>query len=222
MKSILLSVVMVMPLFAQKGNDDKRMREAGLVFTEMMHAGDKGIPEAFIHRAQCVGVVPSLKRVGFIGGVKYGKGELMCRTEKGDWSAPSTIIVEGGSFGLQIGIGETDLVFTVMNRAGEDKLLADKFEIGGDASAMAGPIGRSAEANTDLLLNAGILAWSRARGAYAGVSLQGSTIRPDNDANALIYGHPVTQREILHGDVRPPAAAKELEAELARYPHKEH
>lgn len=220
MKPIFLSVLIVMPLFAQKSveDNDKRIRESGLVLSEIMHAGDRGIPEDLLRKAQCVGVVPNLKRAGFIVGAKYGKGELMCRTDGGTrWSAPSTIRIEGGSIGFQIGAGETDLVFIVMNRDGENKLLEDKFTIGGDASAMAGPVGRSTTAETDAMMHAEILSWSRSRGVFAGVSLQGATLRPDNDSNALVYHHAVTQREILHGDVAQPAAARGLEAELNRY-----
>ena len=223
MKPIFLSVLLVMPIFAQKnvGDNDKRIKEAATVFSEITHAGDKGIPEDLLQKSQCVGIVPNLKRAGFIVGAKYGKGVLTCRLESGTgWSAPSTIRIEGGSIGFQIGAGETDVIFLVMNRAGEEKLMKDKFTVGGDASAMAGPVGRSATAETDAMMHAEILSWSRSRGAFAGVSLEGATLRPDNDDNAKLYGRSATQREILHGDVQPPAAASELYAELNRFPSK--
>lgn len=194
----------------------KRVVASAEVLGEILNARDRGIPEDLLAKADCVGVVPSLKRAGFVFGAKYGKGVVVCRTGRG-WSAPDTIRVEGGSFGLQIGAGETDLVFIVMNRHGVEDLMKDKFTIGGDASAMAGPVGRSGAAQTDALMRAEILSYSRSHGVFAGVSLEGSTLRPDNDDNYLLYGHHVTQREILTGRVARPAIARPLYAELNRY-----
>ena len=159
---------------------------------------------------------PRVKKAGFIVGAKYGKGILVCRTGHG-WSAPSTVIVEGGSFGFQIGAGETDVVLVVQNKSGERRLMQDKFTFGASAGAMAGPVGRTAQAETDAELHAEILSYSRSRGLFAGIDLSGSTLRPDNDDNQAIYGRQVTQREILTGKVRPPAAADRLYAELNRY-----
>jgi lipid-binding SYLF domain-containing protein len=137
--------------------------------SEILNAGDRSIPRDLIEKAHCVGVVPNLKRAGFIVGAKYGKGVITCRLhETGKWSAPSNIIIEGGSIGLQIGLGETDVVFVVNNQRGEDDIMKDKFTIGADASAMAGPVGRSATAETDAMMNAEILSWSRSRGVFAG------------------------------------------------------
>ena len=194
----------------------KRVTASAEVLSEILHAKDRGIPEDLLRKAQCAGVVPSLKRAGFIVGAKYGKGVVVCRTDSG-WSAPATIRIEGGSFGFQIGAGETDLVFIVMNRHGVRDLMKDKFTLGGDASAMAGPVGRSGEAQTDALMRAEILSYSRAHGIFAGVSLEGSTLRPDNNDNWALYGHAVTQREILTGHVRRPAVAAPIYAELNRY-----
>jgi lipid-binding SYLF domain-containing protein len=194
----------------------KRVTASAEVLSEILHAKDRGIPEDLIAKAQCVGIVPSLKRAGFIVGAKYGKGEVVCHTDRG-WSAPSTIRIEGGSFGFQIGAGETDLVFIVMNRHGVQDLMKDKFTLGGDATAMAGPVGRSGEAQTDALMRAEILSYSRAHGIFAGVSLEGSTLRPDNGDNRELYGHDVTQREILMGGVRRPAIAQPIYTELSRY-----
>jgi lipid-binding SYLF domain-containing protein len=194
----------------------KRVAASGEVLSEILHAKDRGIPEDLIGKAQCVGIVPSLKRAGFIVGAKYGKGEVVCRTGHG-WSAPATIRIEGGSFGFQIGAGETDLVFIVMNRHGVADLMKDKFTLGGDATAMAGPVGRSGEAQTDALMRAEILSYSRAHGIFAGVSLEGSTLRPDNGDNREMYGRDVTQREILSGQVMRPAVARPIYAELNRY-----
>ena len=194
----------------------KRVTASAEVLGEILHAKDRGIPEDLLAKAQCVGIVPSLKRAGFIVGAKYGKGEVVCRTERG-WSAPSTIRIEGGSFGFQIGAGETDLVFIVMNHHGVMDLMKDKFTLGGDATAMAGPVGRSGEAQTDALMRAEILGYSRAHGLFAGVALEGSTLRPDHGDNRELYGRDVTQREILTGRVRRPAVAEPIYAELNRY-----
>jgi len=196
----------------------KRIHESSVVLHEIMDAKDKGIPEDLLEKAQCVGVVPNLKRAGFIVGAKYGKGVVVCRQPDGrGWSAPSTIRIEGGSVGFQIGAGETDVVFIVMNKRGMDKLMDDKFTFGADASAMAGPVGRSAEARTDAMLHAEILSYSRSRGAFAGISLEGATLRPDNDDNRSLYGHDVRHREILTGKISPPPAAQELYAVLNQY-----
>jgi SH3 domain-containing YSC84-like protein 1 len=226
MKRLLVSVLLVAPGFVSTGfaaddglhEVDKRIHESALVLSEIMNAGDRAIPDDLLHRAQCVGIVPNLKRAGFIVGAKYGKGVLTCRTRDGaGWSGPSTIRIEGGSIGFQIGAGETDVVFVVMNRGGEEKLMADKFTVGGDASAMAGPVGRSTTADTDVLMKAEILSWSRSRGVFAGVSLSGATLRPDHDDNAKLYGRAVTQREILEGRVPAPPAATQLYDELNRW-----
>jgi SH3 domain-containing YSC84-like protein 1 len=195
----------------------KRVRVSGEVLNEILDAKDKGIPDDLLGKAECVGVIPSLKRAGFIVGAKYGKGVVVCRTDSG-WSAPSTVIVEGGSVGFQIGAGETDLVFIVMNHRGMDHLMADKFTIGGDASVMAGPIGRTGEAQTDAMMNAEILSYSRSRGVFAGVSLEGATLRPDHKDNREMYGRDVTQREILTGATPRPAGADALYADLDRFP----
>jgi lipid-binding SYLF domain-containing protein len=212
--SILLSALI---FGADLDEHSRRIHESGTVLSEIMDAGDHAIPADLLRKATCVGVVPRLKRAGFIVGAKYGKGVITCRFEGTGWSAPSTIRIEGGSIGLQIGAGETDLVFIVMNKSGEEKLMSDKFTLGGDVSVMAGPIGRSANAETDAAMRAEILAYSRSHGVFAGVSLEGATLRPDNDDNAKIYGHRVTQREILHGEVTPPESASALYAVLNRY-----
>jgi SH3 domain-containing YSC84-like protein 1 len=203
-----------------EGSDEqaRRVRESTLVLSEIMDAKDRSIPRDLLQKAHCVGIVPSLKRVGLIVGATYGKGVIACRLNDNlGWSALSTIRIEGGNIGLQIGAGETDLIFVVMNRRGEDDLMKDKFTIGADASAMAGPLGRSTDAATDAMMAAEILAYSRSRGIFAGVTLEGSTLRPDNDDNRKIYGIEVTQGEILHGKVAPPASATALYAKLNLY-----
>ncbi len=220
MKQILIaSVLIAAPMFAADMDEHtKRIHEAGVVLGEIMDAGDHSIPADLLRKASCVGVVPNMKRAGFIVGGKYGKGVITCRKAEGvGWSAPATIRIEGGSIGFQIGAGETDLVFVVMNRSGEEKLMKDKFTFGADASVMAGPVGRSGNAETDAAMKAEILAYSRSRGVFAGVSLEGATLRPDNDDNEKIYGKPVKMREILHGEVQPPASASALYSVLNRY-----
>jgi lipid-binding SYLF domain-containing protein len=196
----------------------KRIQEAATVFEEINSAPDKGVPQEILEKAQCIGIVPGMKRAGFVVGGNYGKGVVVCRTERGaGWTGPAVIRVEGGSFGLQIGAGETDVVFIVMNQRGMDKLLTDKFTVGGDAAAMAGPVGRSASANTDAMMHAEILSYSRARGVFAGITLNGSTLRPDDKENRALYGREVTNREILTGKVQAPDAAQPLYAALKKY-----
>ena len=225
MKRLLLSVLLAGPGFLANGfaADDgppeasKRIRESAAVLGEIMNAGDKAIPRDLLEKAQCVGIIPNLKRAGFIVGAKYGKGVVTCRTEGAGWSGPATVRIEGGSIGFQIGLGETDLIFIVNHRSGMAALDKDKFTVGGDASAMAGPVGRSTTAETDAMMHAEILSWSRSRGVFAGVSLEGATLRPDNDDNTKVYGHPVTQREILHGEIPAPHSASVLYEELNRW-----
>lgn len=220
MKPLVLSVLLVAPIFAadDAASVEKRIRESGVVLSEIMSASDKAIPEDLLGKAQCVGIIPNLKRAGFIVGAKYGKGVVTCRTEHGaGWSGPATVRIEGGSIGFQIGAGETDVIFIVNNRSGMANLEKDKFTVGGDASAMAGPVGRSTTAQTDAMMHAEILSWSRSRGVFAGVSLEGATLRPDNDDNVKVYGKPVTQREILEGLVPPPHSAAPLYNELNRW-----
>jgi lipid-binding SYLF domain-containing protein len=219
MRRTILSLLMIVPALAAPVDEHtKRIQESATVLNEILDAGDKSIPKDLLEKAQCVAVVPNLKRAGFIVGAKYGKGVLTCRVPEGNgWSAVSTIRVEGGSIGLQIGAGETDLVLIVENKSGMNKLMADKFTVGGDASVMAGPVGRSADASTDAAMRAEILAYSRAHGIFAGVSLEGATLRPDSDDNRKIYGRAVSQKALLSGEVTPPESAAPLYAELNKY-----
>lgn len=204
-------------LFADARVDaEKRIQDAAEVLQDIMSAPDRGIPRDILAKAQCVGIIPGVKKAGFIIGAKYGKGVLVCKTDHG-WSAPETVIVEGGSIGLQIGAGETDVVLVVQNRDGEEKLMHDKFTIGASAGAMAGPVGRTAQAETDAQLHAEILAYSRSRGLFAGIDLGGATLRPDHEDNRALYGRDVTPKEILTGMVSPPPAANTLYSELNRY-----
>lgn len=218
-----IAVSMTAPIvFAEpKETTEKRMREAGAVLMELTSAPDKGIPHELLEKAQCVGVVPGLKRAGFLVGAEYGKGIVTCRTTgREGWSAPETIRIEGGSIGPQIGAGETDVVFVVMNQRGMDRLMADKFTVGADAAAMAGPIGRTGTAQTDAALHAEILSYSRSRGVFAGVTLNGATLRPDKDDNHAMYGADAGQHEILTGKFPVPASAAPLLDVLRTFPPK--
>jgi len=219
MKATYLGLLAACSLLAGTRSDAiHRIESSEEVLHEIMQSPDRGLPRDLLQKAHCVGVVPSLKRAGFIVGAKYGKGIVTCRTAEGaGWSAPSTIIIEGGNIGFQIGLGETDVVFTVMNETGENRLMKDKFMIGGDAAAMVGPLGRDAQAQTDAFMRAEILSWSRSRGVFAGVSLDGASLRADNDDNEALYGHRVTQQEVLHGHVARPESAGRLYGELNRY-----
>jgi lipid-binding SYLF domain-containing protein len=173
-----------------------------------------------MNKAKCVVVVPGMKKAGFIFGAKYGRGFATCR-RAGGWSAPGAMQVEGGSFGFQIGASETDVVLLVMNDGGMRHILSDKFTLGGEAAVAAGPIGRDAAAQTDAEMNAEMLSYSRTRGLFAGISLEGATLAPDPDTNRELYGHNVTNREILTGDFKTPAAAGKFERALHREsPHR--
>src|SRR5580658_10001849 len=163
---------------------DDRLDAAADTLTDMMRASDKGIPQDLLNKAHCVVVIPGMKKAGFIFGAKYGRGFAVCRRAGGlGWSAPAAMRVEGGSVGFQIGASETDIVLLVMNDGGMKRLLSDKFTIGGDATAAAGPVGRDAGAQTDAMMKAEMLSYSRSRGLFAGVSLEGAALRPDEDAN---------------------------------------
>ena len=193
-----------------------RMGAAKTVFEEIMAAPDKGIPHDLLAKAYCVAIIPGAKRAGFVFGGQYGKGVVSCRTPVA-WSGPSTIRIEGGSFGLQIGAGETDVILVIMNKGGAERLMSTKFTLGGDASAMAGPVGRSSTAQTDVGMKAEILSYSRARGVFGGLTIDGSTLRPDNDDNKVIYGKEVEHKEILMGQVAAPRSSFPLLVDYRKY-----
>jgi lipid-binding SYLF domain-containing protein len=182
---------------------------------DMMQAADKGIPQDLLDKAKCVVVVPGMKKAGFIFGAKYGRGFAACRKSPG-WSAPAAMRVEGGSVGFQIGASETDVVLLIMSETGLKHLLSDKFTVGADATAAAGPVGRDASAQTDAMLNAEMLSYSRSRGLFAGISLEGATLRPDDDSNRELYGKSVSNRDILTGDFKTPASAEKFTRALNR------
>ena len=176
----------------------------------MAGAGDKGVAEGLIQKAKCIVIIPGVKK-GAIGvGGQYGRGYISCRKDGGSgWSAPGGIRIEGGSIGLQMGGTDTDVLMLVMNDRGVDRLLASKFTVGADAAVAAGPVGRQANAQTDATMMAEILAWSRARGVFAGLSLQGSTLREDSSENKALYGKEMTNKEIVKGNTPVPKAAEE-------------
>ena len=196
-----------------------RLQATADVMKEIMATPDKAIPKELLESCQCIVIVPGMKKGAFIVGANYGRGFMMCRLASGTgWSAPAAIRVEGGSFGFQIGGSETDAVMLVMNAGGVQKLLSSKFTLGGDASVAAGPVGRTAAAKTDLQMHAEILSYSRSQGVFAGISLTGATLRPDDDVNAELYGKGVTNREIVTGTkVRNSAAGKRLTDDMNRY-----
>jgi len=200
------------------GDAPKRLDDAADMLTEIMSAPDKGIPQDLLEKAHCVVLVPGLKKGAFIVGAKYGKGFMLCRKPSGvGWSAPAAVRIEGGSFGFQIGASETDVVMLVNSEPGAKKLLASKFTLGADASVAAGPVGRTSSAETDAQMHAEILTWSRARGIFAGISLQGATLRPDEDWNKDLYGSSLTNKEIVLGSTPAPTPAAQLLAVLDKY-----
>ncbi|MGA2889618.1 MAG: lipid-binding SYLF domain-containing protein [Terracidiphilus sp.] len=210
-KAIVLAAVLSLTGFCwaettREATED-RLEHAGAVLHEIMAAPDKGIPDEVLEHAKCVAVVPHLLKGGFVFGAENGRGVATCRTGNG-WSAPAFFTITGGSWGLQIGVEGIDLVMIIQGDKGMDNLINSKFEIGGDASAAAGPVGRHASADTDWKLNTEILTYSRAKGVFAGVTLNGAAIRRDDDSTEAIYGKEVSTRRILLGEVSPPPQAR--------------
>lgn len=203
-------------LLAAESETAARAREAATVVKEVTASPEQSIPEDLLRDAHCAVVVPGLKKGAFIVGAKYGKGFLTCRkTPGGAWSAPAAIRVEGGSVGFQIGGSETDVMLLVMNEKGEKALMASQFTMGGEGEVAAGPVGRHATAQTDAKFRAEILSWSRSRGVFAGVALQGATLREDKEANQELYGRPLSTEEVVHGTTPVPNAAAPLLAALS-------
>jgi SH3 domain-containing YSC84-like protein 1 len=202
MKKVVFPILfgLISASFLIAGSDvNDRVVRAAIVLKEIMQTPDKSIPQDLLDKSACVAVIPGMKKGGFIFGANYGKGLLSCRTNAGDgpWSAPSMFLLQGGSFGLQIGGQSVDLVLVIRNLSGLESMLNTKFTLGGDASIAAGPVGRTASAETDALMSAQILAYSRTRGLFAGLIIKGGVIRPDKDANQVLYGKPIEPREIL-------------------------
>jgi lipid-binding SYLF domain-containing protein len=209
------------PLLAADHEPAKRLDDAATVFSEVMTAPDKGIPQDLLEKAHCIVIVPDLKTAAFGIGAKYGKGYMSCRNGRSGWSAPGTVRIEGGSVGFQIGASSTDLIMLVMSQRGADKLLESQFTLGAEGSVAAGPVGRTATAQTDAQLHADILSWSRSQGLFAGIALEGATLRQDLDDNATLYGKKMDNRDIVTSGVSAPRAGARLLALLNRYSAKE-
>src|SRR5437667_4354877 len=221
---MLFSLVGLFGSFAWAGSarEDsvERLQKSANVLKEIMDTPDKGIPEEVLNSAKCVVVVPHLMKGGFVVGAKHGRGVASCRTADKGWSAPAFVSVGGGSFGFQIGIEGVDLVMLVMNDQGLQHLLSSKFQVSGEGSAAAGPVGRHASAGTDWKMNTELLTYSRSKGAFAGLTLEGAVIEQDNDSTEAIYGKEMSFRKILLGNVTPPAPAAPFMAALAGASHK--
>ena len=211
MRLVLTAALAIAPLLAKDNEPVKRLNEASAVFLEIMATPDKGIPEELLANAHCIVIVPGLKTAAFVVGGKYGKGYVSCRNKTGGgWLAPGAVRIEGGSVGFQIGGSQTDLIMLVMNERGADKLLSSKFTLGAEGSVAAGPVGRTATAQTDAQMHAEILSWSRSQGLFAGLALEGATLRQDLDDNATLYGKKLENREIVTTRVHTPNAAAKL------------
>jgi lipid-binding SYLF domain-containing protein len=219
-KFLLLALIITLGSLSFAADEDtkasERMQAAAEVLTDIQGAPDKGIPQEVLGSAECVAVVPSMLKGGFIVGAKYGRGLASCRTEKG-WSAPAFFVVTGGSFGFQIGGQAVDLVMLIMNKDGMRHLLSSEFALGADASVAAGPVGRHAEGNTDWKMRAEVLTYSRARGLFAGVSLNGASIKQDKDSTREFYGRMVPFKTALTGEIDPPAGSNAFLTALAQW-----
>src|SRR5579872_110811 len=217
---VTLGLLVAAAAWAQESTVDKRFRDASAVFQEIMNISDRSIPQDLLERAECIVIIPGLKKGAFVVGGKYGRGFASCRHGE-TWGSPSAERIEGGSFGFQIGGSSTDVILLVMNQRGMDRIASDKFTIGAEGSAAAGPVGRTASANTDVMMTAEILSWSRSRGAFAGLSLAGATLRPDDDENELLYGKAIKSKEILtNPETKVPDRARGFIATLQKYaPH---
>jgi SH3 domain-containing YSC84-like protein 1 len=215
---LLVLPLMMLPLVALAETDQERLTETTTVLKEMMNAGDKGIPGSTFQKAECAVIIPGLKKGGFIVSAKYGRGFATCRKPGGTgWSAPAAMRIEGGGVGLQIGGEATDIIMLVMSEKGMKGILSSKFTLGGDASIAGGPVGREATAQTDASMRADILSWSRARGVFGALALEGGTLREDSDVNQALYGKKVTNNEILTGKVKPTADDTAFIAEVTKY-----
>ena len=228
MRKTLGFLTMTACLFAAPGDKERRqaadrLTAASTVFSELMNAGDKGIPRDLVEKAECAVVVPGLKKGAFIVGGQFGKGFITCRDDKArGWSAPAAIRVEGGSVGFQIGGSETDVIMLVMNHRGAERLMGDKFTVGAEGEVAAGPVGRDTSAQTDAKLTAEMLSWSRSRGVFAGISLKGTTMRPDREENEAMYGMPLTTKEVVNGNARPTPEGRALISALNTVPNEAH
>lgn len=213
----LLCLLSVGILLAQS-EEQKRLNDATEVVNTLMQGGDKVIPQELLDRAECVVVIPGMVKGAFIVGGQYGRGFVACRKASGPgWTAPGAVRLEGGSIGLQIGGQATDIILLVMSKKGAEKMMTSKFTLGGDVSVAAGPVGRTSTAETDALMRAEILSWSRSRGVFAGVSLKGSTLREDNDTIEKLYGKKYKNKDIVASGLAVPASAQPMITALNKY-----
>ena len=216
--TILIAIASLTAVASDRDDDVNRTQKAAQVFKEIMNTPDQGIPSNLLESAKCIAIIPGDKKFAFVFGGSYGRGVASCRTEHG-WSAPMFVAIDGGSVGYQIGGSSTDIVMLFMNDHALQSLMSDKFKLGADASVAAGPVGRNAAAGTDLKLNAEILSYSRSKGIFAGVSLDGAVMQADKSGDKAMYGDGVNRHEILDGKVAVPASARELVEELGGYAH---
>ena len=214
----LIAIASLTAVASDREDDVNRTQKAAQVFKEIMNTPDQGIPSSLLESAKCIAIIPGDKKFAFIFGGSYGRGLATCRTEHG-WSAPMFVAIDSGSVGYQIGGSSTDIVMLFMNDHALQSLMSDKFKLGADASVAAGPVGRNATAGTDLKLNAEILSYSRSKGIFAGVSLDGAVMQADKSGDKAMYGDDVNRHEILDGKVAVPASARELVEELGGYAH---
>jgi lipid-binding SYLF domain-containing protein len=202
----------------EKTKTAERLDDSAVLFSEIMSAPDKSIPQDLLDKSYCIVLVPGLKKGAFLVGGKYGRGFSVCRFENGQgWGPPAAVRIEGGSFGLQIGFASSDVILLVMNEGGMRKLTTSKFTIGAEATAAAGPVGRNATAQTDAMMHAEILSWSRSRGVFAGISLDGATLRNDIDVNEIMYGQRWTSKQILGSGATAPTTAGKVISSLNKY-----
>ena len=216
--TILIAIASLTAVASDRDDDVNRTQKAAQVFKEIMNTPDQGIPSNLLESAKCIAIIPGDKKFAFVFGGSYGRGLATCRTGHG-WSAPMFVAIDGGSVGYQIGGSSTDIVMLFMNDHALQSLMSDKFKLGADASVAAGPVGRNAAAGTDLKLNAEILSYSRSKGIFAGVSLDGAVMQADKSGDKAMYGDDVNRHEILDGKVAVPASARELVEELGGYAH---
>jgi lipid-binding SYLF domain-containing protein len=219
MRTLAMAIAISLGVGAARAESvQERLNDATTLFTEIMAVRDRAIPQDLLRKATCIVLVPGVKKAAFVIGAKYGRGFLLCRKQSGTgWGAPAAVRMEGGSFGFQIGVSSTDVVLLVMNPRGMRKLLSSKFTLGPDASVAAGPVGRDTSAQTDAFMAAEIFSWSRAKGLFAGLSLEGATLRTDRPENEAMYGKPWTNKQVVMSDVAAPKDAAALLRELNRY-----
>src|ERR1700691_1653463 len=216
--TILIAIASLTAVASDRDDDVNRTQKAAQVFKEIMNTPDQGIPSGLLESAKCIAIIPGDKKFAFVFGGSYGRGIATCRTEHA-WGAPMVVAIDSGSVGYQIGGSSTDIVMLFMNDHALQSLMSDKFKLGADASVAAGPVGRNAAASTDLKLNAEILSYSRSKGIFAGVSLDGAVMQADKSGDRSMYGDDVNRHEILDGKVAVPASARELVEELGGYAH---